>query len=411
MNRSQSIATLVAFALSLLGGTVGAQDWLKAGPYLQELSSDGVTVVFENNIKSFSWIEMKPTGSTANSEKYYEDKDGQHQIYSEVQAPKAAVPLQNFVIRLDGLKPGTAYDYRVCTQVVNWMKPYSASVGEVYRGDWHTFRTLDPSATEHHLVVVSDMLCRPDVLEQTLAALDYQSAEHIIYAGDMMNNMQIMANTVMDPEEPYASFVNKSVELFAYSKDFCMLRGEHETRGDIARFFHTYFPHLSGRLYNAYRWGDLMVVMLDSGESQADGDPMARTTNLGQFAQYREREARWLSALVETEEYQSAKYRIVFSHFPVTDETLDEENAGAAHFAQLMLPILNRANVDLLVAGHRHPESYTMIDKGSKGNGFPVLVQGYNFGARIDIVDGELTVKTAGGSSKTKVKKMHRARN
>lgn len=408
MMRTLSIATMVALALSLTGSTTYAQDWLKAGPYLQELSSDGVTVVFENSIKSFSWVEMKLKGSTANSEKYYDDRDGQHQIYSEVQAPNVAVPLQNFAVRLDGLKPATEYDYRVCTQVVNWMKPYSASVGEVYRGDWHTFRTSSPDATEHHLVVVSDMHRRPEVLEQTLKALDYQSADRIIYAGDMMNNMQLTANTVMPIEEPYASFLNKSVELFAREKPFYMLRGEGETRGDISRHFRDYFPTRSGRLYNAYRWGDLMVVMLDGGESKADGSPTARVTNLGMFDQYREQEARWLEALIKTEEYQTAKYRIVFSHFPVTNETLDDTEAGAAHFAQVMLPVLNRGNVDLLVAGHRHPESHTMIAKGSRGNEFPVLVQGYNFGARVDIVDGNISVKTAGEGVKTKVKKLKR---
>ena len=151
-----------------------------------------------------------------------------------------------------------------------------------------------------------------------------------------------------------------------------------------------------------------MVVMLDGGESKADGSPTARVTNLGMFDQYREQEARWLEALIKTEEYQTAKYRIVFSHFPVTNETLDDTEAGAAHFAQVMLPVLNRGNVDLLVAGHRHPESHTMIAKGSRGNEFPVLVQGYNFGARVDIVDGNISVKTAGEGVKTKVKKLKR---
>ena len=56
MMRTLSIATMVALALSLTGSTTYAQDWLKAGPYLQELSSDAVTVVFENSIPSFSWV-------------------------------------------------------------------------------------------------------------------------------------------------------------------------------------------------------------------------------------------------------------------------------------------------------------------------------------------------------------------
>ena len=398
------LSILSALLLTILS-TAQAQDWLKAGPYLQELSEDGVTVVFENNIKPFSWVELKKKGTTVVT-KYYDDRDGQHQIYSEVVAPRVAAPLQNFTIRVDGLASDTEYEYRVCTQLVNWVKPYSASVGDIYEGDWHTFRTLNPNATEHHLVVVSDMHCRPDTLESMLNTLGYQTADHIIYAGDMMDNMQITANKVKDPEEPYASFINKSVELFAQTQDFCMVRGDHETKGDISRFFRKYFPHQSDKLYNAYRWGDLMVVLLDGGEAEADGDPTARVTNLGAFNQYREEEARWFSELMQTDEFRSAKYRIVVSHLPVPNDREDAEDAGTTHFAKVMLPLLNQADIDLLVCGHRHPESYTMIAKGKRGNEFPVLIQGYNFGARLDIADGKITVTTAGGAAKTKVKKL-----
>lgn len=398
------LSILSALLLTILS-TAQAQDWLKAGPYLQELSEDGVTVVFENNIKPFSWVELKKKGTTVVT-KYYDDRDGQHQIYSEVVAPRVAAPLQNFTIRVDGLASDTEYEYRVCTQLVNWVKPYSASVGDIYEGDWHTFRTLNPNATEHHLVVVSDMHCRPDTLESLLNTLGYQTADHIIYAGDMMDNMQITANKVKDPEEPYASFINKSVELFAQTQDFCMVRGDHETKGDISRFFRKYFPHQSDKLYNAYRWGDLMVVLLDGGEAEADGDPTARVTNLGAFNQYREEEARWFSELMQTDEFRSAKYRIVVSHMPIPNDREDAEDAGTTHFAKVMLPLLNQADIDLLVCGHRHPESYTMIAKGKKGNEFPVLIQGYNFGARLDIADGKITVTTAGGAAKTKVKKL-----
>ena len=41
-----------------------AQEWLKAGPYLQELTEDGVTIVFENTIKPFSATAGRiPVGS------------------------------------------------------------------------------------------------------------------------------------------------------------------------------------------------------------------------------------------------------------------------------------------------------------------------------------------------------------
>lgn len=400
---------ITALLLTVLTHTAYAQSWIKAGPYLQERTANAVTVVFENNIKSFSWVEVRKKGST-DAVSFFEDRDGQHQLYSQIVAPQVAVPLQNFAIRINGLQNHTEYEYRVCAQVVNWIEPYSASMGEVHQGEWHSFQTLDSLSTTHHLVVVSDLHRRPEVLEQLLTALDHQSADHIIYAGDMMDNMQISPNEARSPEEPYASFINQSVACFAQSKDFHMLRGEHETQGDIAHHFRQYFPHQSGRLYNAYRWGDLMVVLLDGGAAEADGDPMGQTTNLGAFRQYRAEEAQWLAALIQTEEYRTAKYHIVVSHLPIPNDRKDALDAGTTHFSELMLPLLNQANVDLLICGHRHPKSFTMIKKNSRGNRFPVLVQGYHFGARIDIENGIITIKTAGNGVKSKTRHLKTTR-
>jgi UDP-2,3-diacylglucosamine pyrophosphatase LpxH len=170
------------------------------------------------------------------------------------------------------------------------------------------------------------------------------------------------------------------------------LRGDHETKGDAADYFERYFPQQSGKLYNAYRWGDLEIVLLDGGEALPDDDPTARTTILAAYNAYRREEASWLEQLTQTPEYQTAKYRIVVSHLPIPNATVDESQAGAKFFADLMLPILNNANVDLLVCGHLHPETYTFAET-TENVSFPTLVQGYNSALRIDIADGKITLK------------------
>ena len=365
----------------------------RGGPYLQELSHDGVTIVFENSVPTFAWVELRKKGQSAVT-KYYQEVEGQHQIYDYLQAPSVSLPVQNFRIRISSLENKTTYEYRVCSQKIEQMKPYSAKLSTQYESDWYEFTTLDSKATEHHLLVVSDMLGRTEMLKKFLDALDYQTADHIIYAGDMMENMQVgkTSSTASKCEEPYTSFINSSVELFATRQDFNMLRGDHETKGDAADYFSTYFPHQSGKNYNAYRWGDLEVVMLDGGEALPDDDPTAYTTILAAYNAYRQEEARWLEQLIQTPEYKTARYRIVVSHLPIPFTSEETTEGGTKYFADLMTPILNKADVNLLVCGHLQPKTYTLLEPTADAN-FPTLVQGYNSALRLDIKDGKITLR------------------
>lgn len=383
---------LFVSVMALLPSNLLADTSFRGLPYLQELTHDGVTVVFENTVPSFAWVELRKKGQTS-ATKYYQDIEGQHQAYDYIQAPSVALPVQNFIIRINGLAAATEYEYRICSQKIDEMKPYSASFSTKYESEWYRFRTLDNKATVHSLLVLSDLHNRPATLEKFLTVLSPLTADHIIYAGDMMDNMQVGSSPsgALKAEEPYASFTNVSSQLFATQKDFCMLRGDHETKGDAADYFDRYFPHQSGKLYNAYRWGDLEVVLLDGGEALPDDDPTSRNTILAAYNAYRQEEARWLDELIQTPEYQSAKYRIVVSHLPIPNATEEETQAGARYFAELMTPIINRANVDLLVCGHLHPETYTFLE-ATENVLFPTLVQGYNSALRIDIAEGKITL-------------------
>lgn len=397
----RNILGLLVLAISCaMSSSVLADTCFRAGPYLQELGTDGVTVVFENNVPTFAWVEIRQKGSLVVT-KYYQEVKGQHQIYNKLSSPQVALPLQNFVVRINGLKGNTEYEYRICSQQILEQQSYSMKIGEQYESGWYTFRTKDPNATEHHIAVISDVHNRPSTFAGFLLATDCKTADHIVLAGDMMDNMQMgtAPSTALKQEEPYTSFINTCVQNFATGKDFCMLRGDHETKGDIADYFDVYFPTQSGRLYNAYRYGDLELVFLDGGDAAADANLTSRNHTLGMYGPYREEEARWFEKLIQTEEFKTAKYRIVISHLPVPYGNENEngnENAGTRHFSQLMLPLLNQANIDLMVCGHLHPETYTMIPKGAQGNDFPCLIQGYNSALRIDIEGGEVKTKVVG---------------
>ncbi len=370
-----------------------AQSWMTVGPYLQELTTDGVTVVFEHGIPSVSWIEVREKGSTEVTS-YYQTVNGRIKAYSQILSKKnSAVPIQNFAIRAEGLKPATTYEYRVKAHKVLSENSNGVSAGTAfsttYTGSWNQFTTQDPHQTEHHIFITSDMHNRPDTLEALLKYLDYQTCDRIIYNGDMINYMQYGS------QEPYTGFINTSVNLFAQNKPFELVRGNHETRGNLSRHFMEYFPHKSGHIYNAYRWGDLEIILLDSGEDKID--TAEEYYGMASFYSYREEMVRWFKELIQTDEFRTAKYRILICHFTMllNNDKPTDKFGGEPQLISLLTPLLKQCDIDMLISGHYHPATYTYMEKNynNKGNQFEEYNIGNHSAMRIDIADGNINLK------------------
>lgn len=370
-----------------------AQSWMTVGPYLQELTTDGVTVVFEHDIPSISWLEVREKGSTEVKE-FYQTVNGRVKAYSQILGMKnPAVPVQNFAIRAEGLKPATTYEYRVRAHKVVSENSNGVSANtafsSIYNGTWYQFTTQDPQQKEHHIFITSDMHNRPDTLEALLKYLDYQTCDRIIYNGDMINYMQ------NGSQEPYTGFINTSVNLFARNKPFEYLRGNHETRGDMSRHIMDYFPRKSGQLYNAYRWGDMEIILLDCGEDKID--TAEEYFGMASFFSYREEMARWFQELIRTDEFRTAKYRIIICHFTMllNNDKPTDKFGGEPHLITLLTPLLKQCDIDMLISGHYHPDTYTYMDKNynNKGNQFEEYNIGNHSAMRIDIADGKFNLK------------------
>lgn len=389
--RNKRIFFSIMLTLCLLQAM--AQSWMTVGPYLQELTTDGVTVVFEHGIPSVSWIEVREKGS-ADVTSYYQTVNGRIKAYSQILSKKnSAVPIQNFAIRAEGLKPATTYEYRVKAHKVFSENSNGVSAGTAfsttYTGSWNQFTTQDPHQTEHHIFITSDMHNRPDTLEALLKYLDYQTCDRIIYNGDMINYMQNSS------QEPYTGFINTSVNLFAQNKPFELVRGNHETRGNLSRHFMEYFPHKSGHIYNAYRWGDLEIILLDSGEDKID--TAEEYYGMASFYSYREEMVRWFKELIQTDEFRTAKYRILICHFTMllNNDKPTDKFGGEPQLISLLTPLLKQCDIDMLISGHYHPATYTYMEKNynNKGNQFEEYNIGNHSAMRIDIADGNFNLK------------------
>ena len=352
--------------------TASAQSYtFNHGPYLQELSEHAVTFVFTTSDKGFSWVEVKPDGGEA--ERHYTVRNGLRDAYNTFN-----------VIRVENLRPDTRYQYRLCSKQIADFQPYKVTFGDSIVSPWRRFSTPDPKATACSFIALSDMHQQPDKLGR-LHQAGVGSADMIFYVGDMMNYYD-------NEETPFRSFIDKSVELFASEKPFVLVRGNHETRGNMAREYARYVPKSSGKYYGAYRVGDIMFIVLDCGEDKPDDFWVY--AGLTDFDGYRTEQAAWFGELIRSKAYKSAKWRIVMNHFPPLShmESDNPERHGIQDITDKFLPLYNQAKIDLMISGHTHAYEFMSPDKYDRLT-FPVIVNSTESVARIDIDGRTLKAK------------------
>lgn len=353
--------------------TASAQSYtFNHGPYLQELSEHAVTFVFTTSDKGFSWVEVKPDGGEA--KRHYTVRNGLRDAYNTFN-----------VIRVENLRPDTRYQYRLCSKQIADFQPYKVTFGDSIVSPWRRFSTPDPKATACSFIALSDMHQQPDKLGRLLNQAGVGSADMIFYVGDMMNYYD-------NKETPFRSFIDKSVELFASEKPFVLVRGNHETRGNMAREYARYVPKSSGKYYGAYRVGDIMFVVLDCGEDNPDDFWVY--AGLTDFDGYRTEQAAWFGKLIRSKAYKSAKWRIVMNHFPPLShmEGDNPERHGIQDITDKFLPLYNQAKIDLMISGHTHAYEFMSPDKYDRLT-FPVIVNSTESVARIDIDGRTLKAK------------------
>ena len=353
--------------------TASAQSYtFNHGPYLQELSEHAVTFVFTTSDKGFSWVEVKPDGGEA--ERHYTVRNGLRDAYNTFN-----------VIRVENLRPDTRYQYRLCSKQIADFQPYKVTFGDSIVSPWRRFSTPDPKATTCSFIALSDMHQQPDKLGRLLNQAGVGSADMIFYVGDMMNYYD-------NEETPFRSCLDKSVELFAAEKPFVLVRGNHETRGNMAREYARYVPKSSGKYYGAYRVGDIMFIVLDCGEDKPDDFWVY--AGLTDFDGYRTEQAAWFGELIRSKAYKSAKWRIVMNHFPPLShmESDNPERHGIQDITDKFLPLYNQAKIDLMISGHTHAYEFMSPDKYDRLT-FPVIVNSTESVARIDIDGRTLKAK------------------
>ena len=344
------------------------------GPYLLDPAENAMTVVWFTNNNAVSWVEY----CSDQNFRTFPTWGGYPKTAKSSNSGLIDANTKQHSIRVKNLEKGTKYKYRVVSKEILKFDPYEVLYGDIVVGEVHEFETLDPGKDSFTFGAVTDVHERGAELDGLLQNVELSVLDMVFLTGDILNWLG-------DEERIFSGFLDVGVKHFAKEKPFVFLRGNHETRGPMARDLMSYFPHSSGKFYYSLVQGDVCFIVLDAGEDKPDSHPVY--AGLVDFDAYREEQAEWLRGEVRREGFKRSLYKVVMIHIPLFSGS---SKHGASDITTKFGPIFNEAGIDLMISGHHH--RFAIINTNENGNGFPVVVLGQDMFLTTDVSKERLSI-------------------
>lgn len=338
----QSVTTATAAATSSAPQPLA----FASAPVLMNPTPDGVSIVCAINAPATGWVEYGETEALG------QRCDG---------AAEGFLPYENKALRfrLEGLKPGKQYFYRVHAVAIHFQTAYKATRGAAIASGVRSFRTLDPSAATASFTVWNDTHQNKETLRQLVAQHRAQPGDFLMWNGDVTND-------VITEELLIREYLSPAGEAHADTTPVFLSRGNHDVRGEAARLLSQYAPGLGGKYHYTFRQGPIACVVLDTGEDKPDDLPVY--AGLNDFATYRAAQRQWLEQAIEDPAFKSAPFRIAIMHIPLLwDGEVPEkwlEVWGGFHGwkcedgRKQWHDLLEKAGVRFVISGHTHRHAW-----------------------------------------------------
>jgi len=399
MNDSRRIARpwnaplALAIACLSLGSPSYAQDEpqeplaITHGPYLQAPSESSMTIVWFTNKNCVAQVEYAPLESFADAAAR---KTASMETHGLIDANQT-----RHVVTLRELSPGKTYGYRIQAKEIRDFKPYRVVYGDSVSMEHSggiplSFVTFDPRKPRCSFSVVCHVHEDSRRLATLLDHVPWDSTDFVALNGDLVHFFG-------SEKQIFRGFLDECVRRFAPRIPLVYVRGNHDTRGAMARQLLDYFPTTEGRYYYHFQHGPVRVLVLDSGEDKPDDN--AEYSGLVDFDAYRTRQAEWLKTAVAEPEFRQSPYKVLLVHMPL----VGSGGYGADKNRELFLPLLNEAGIDFALSGHTH--RYAKIPAGERQNRFPIIIGSPTDVVRVDATaDGlSVAVHNADGSLKEQI--------
>lgn len=354
------------------------------GPWICDMDSTGVTIVWVTDVPGISYVEM----ATDSTDHFYSKT---RKRYYAAEAGRRILTDSVHCVRIRGLKPDSKYRYRVVTQALkdwcndDWVTLGGLAWSDVWKKKPYEFKTYPAKPREITFLVLNDIHERPQFMKELCKNVDLKKLDFVLLNGDMSNRIRSQKH-IMD------AYLDTCVSMFATDVPLFFNRGNHELRGEFADYLNRYFPTNNGKYYRLQHVAGMDFLFIDSGEDKPDAD--LEYCGIVECDQYREEQERWLRSLQE--EKKIGKYPIVvFSHMPPTLKNWH----GPLHMQETLTPELNKMNVSVMLSGHLHRFDY---QEPNEIINFPNLVNSNNTYLLCHIANGKMEVDYVGLTNKEK---------
>lgn len=354
------------------------------GPWICDMDSTGVTIVWVTDVPGISYVEM----ATDSTDHFYSKT---RKRYYAAEAGRRILTDSVHCVRIRGLKPDSKYRYRVVTQALkdwcndDWVTLGGLAWSDVWKKKPYEFKTYPVKPREITFLVLNDIHERPQFMKELCKNVDLKKLDFVLLNGDMSNRIRSQKH-IMD------AYLDTCVSMFATDVPLFFNRGNHELRGEFADYLNRYFPTNNGKYYRLQHVAGVDFLFIDSGEDKPDAD--LEYCGIVECDQYREEQERWLRSLQE--EKKIRKYPIVvFSHMPPTLKNWH----GPLHMQETLTPELNKMNVSVMLSGHLHRFDY---QEPNEIINFPNLVNSNNTYLLCHIANGKMEVDYVGLTNKEK---------
>lgn len=354
------------------------------GPWICDMDSTGVTIVWVTDVPGISYVEM----ATDSTDHFYSKT---RKRYYAAEAGRRILTDSVHCVRIRGLKPDSKYRYRVVTQALkdwcndDWVTLGGLAWSDVWKKKPYEFKTYPAKPREITFLVLNDIHERPQFMKELCKNVDLKKLDFVLLNGDMSNRIRSQKH-IMD------AYLDTCVSMFATDVPLFFNRGNHELRGEFADYLNRYFPTNNGKYYRLQHVAGVDFLFIDSGEDKPDAD--LEYCGIVECDQYREEQERWLRSLQE--EKKVGKYPVVvFSHMPPTLKNWH----GPLHMQETLTPELNKMNVSVMLSGHLHRFDY---QEPNEVINFPNLVNSNNTYLLCHIANGKMEVDYVGLTNKEK---------
>ncbi|MFA5818225.1 MAG: metallophosphoesterase, partial [Bacteroidales bacterium] len=242
---------LVVLSLGTFSQVIDNENFvITHGPYLQNMGTSGVTIIWATNKPAVPGVNLTtPDGKTCFVRNSHDGIiDGGDLLHK---------------VRIDRLEPGNTYKYSINSVQILKYQAYKIYYGDTLARKAESFTTPSVKSEKISFTVINDVHENSGKMASYMKNGNGADQDFYFLNGDMVDYLQ--ATTQLFP-----GFIDTAVTYFATTKPFYYARGNHETRGFVARDLKNYFDYKDGRFYYSFDNGPVHFVVLDCGEDKPD---------------------------------------------------------------------------------------------------------------------------------------------